>query len=875
MKKLYTAVLFLACTLSAIAAGENVVREHRAIWMSPMLSSTWPSGEITESNAQARRESLRQRFATLRSQGINTIYFHTRAHCDATYASSYEPYASSVAGSRGGTPAFDPFGFVVQTAHEQGMEVYAWVNPLRYSAGGTYGNGDPRNYEVSHPDWLLRSPEQIILNPAIPEVRQRVVDICREIAANYDIDGMIFDDYFYHSSIKLEMDADYYQEYCNSVPRDQRAMSQEEWRRENVNNVVRSVRQAVIEERPYAVFAIGPAGRISPDDITDYGLTPGPHGDMNYTGLFADPIKWLSEGLLDFLSPQIYWPEWFDDLQKWYSIALPHFNRHLYTSLDCNKLKNVKSEEFLREIDFMRSHVRPNESGVVFFDLGAFLNYGERYQGTKRLTWGEILHQYTFPYTALAPLQGWRGIRTEHHTGMPARNGDNLVWDAPASAGQEASRYAVYALPEAMDRADFAFQPEYIAGVAYTESFDISANPSAVYGVAVYDRYGRMGAIRFEGCANLADGAVPTGLAPAGGNAADLTDLSWNYSGNARFVVEFATDASFTSIVATGETTEKRIPLNHLASLEPGTEHHWRIIAYAADCKAATSAPAVFTPSRVAITAPVAGANDVPFNPVVAWTPCENGTEYTLEISTTENFSNVVFTATTDKASLQVPQRTLISGMKYFARITASRSGAESKSATTMFLTADRSDYTAPAFANPAETGTTLNTNSIVRLQQWEGMTNVTIEIAANQDFPSRSIYRKTLTDFATELPELSTVRISSKSLEAGKTYYMRNRGGYRLQNASAVKYTPYSDVITFVYSGVAGVDQAETAKAFVDGNNILHLPLEAAVEVFDLAGRLVLACDPANEHSLQAIPAGCYIIRVAAHNISPIKWVR
>ena len=93
-------------------------------------------------------------------------------------------------------------------------------------------------------------------------------------------------------------------------------MSQEEWRRENVNNVVRSVRQAVIEERPYAVFAIGPAGRISPDDITDYGLTPGPHGDMNYTGLFADPIKWLSEGLLDFLSPQIYWPEWFDDLQN-------------------------------------------------------------------------------------------------------------------------------------------------------------------------------------------------------------------------------------------------------------------------------------------------------------------------------------------------------------------------------------------------------------------------------------------------------------------------------------------------------------------------------------------------------------------------------
>lgn len=870
MKKLIGAILLVCTALGANAAGEDVMREHRAIWMSSMLSSTWPGQQITETSAAATKSSLDKRFAGLRAQGINTIYYHVRAHCDATYASSYEPYAAAVAGSRGGTPAYDPFGYLVECAHKHGIEVYAWVNPYRYSQGGNYGEGE-RNYENSHPEWLLSSSKQSILNPGLPEVRQRIIDICSEIATNYDIDGMIFDDYFYHSSIGLEADAALWQAYKAADGK----LDQESWRRENVNMMVEGVRDVVKAARPYAVFAIGPAGRISPDDIADYGLPAGPYGDMNYTGLYADPVKWLSNGWLDFLSPQVYWHDYFDKLTEWYSMVVPHFGRHLYTSVDCSRLASGKAAEYLRQIDFMRSHVRPNGSGVVFFDLGAYLNYGERIDG-KRKTFGDILHDETFPYTALAPMHPWRGVRTDYYVGTVTRSGEKISWPRASSAA-ESHRYAVYAIPGEMSRDDFAFQPEYLKAVTYSEEYDISADASATYGVAVYDRYGRLHAFRFEGTQQLADGVAPTALVPsAGGPAPFLCDLAWTHPGKARYLVEIATDAAFTDIIGMAETTDKRIASSHIADLETGAEYWWRVVAYAPDHTTVQSEPASFVASKVSITSPAAGDSDCALQPVISWTAADEGATYTVELATSTSFDNIVFTGTSTATTLTVPARTLVSGKQYFARVTATRGDVSGTSDVRAFATADRTDYAAPVLLNPAADGQVVNTNDTFAVEAWEGLTSVTVEVSASQSFPVRSSFRGLLSNFATETVPAGEVRISSKNLTAGTTYYVRARGAYSLQGSNALSYTEYSPVRSFVYSGEAGLTAPEAAAdPYVDAAGVLRLASSADVEVFDIAGRAALSAAACTELDMSALPAGCYIIRVHGANISTLKWVK
>ncbi len=149
-----------------------------------------PWGAITQQNAEPRLATPKLRRA---QQGINVVY-HVRANCDAAYASATSPYAVE----RGGQPrppAIDPFAEVVAAGHEYGIEVYAWVNPAIHREAPTApASATMRN---SHPEWLIRQTKQIVLNPGIPEGAGRIEAIITEIATNYDIDGMIFDDYFY------------------------------------------------------------------------------------------------------------------------------------------------------------------------------------------------------------------------------------------------------------------------------------------------------------------------------------------------------------------------------------------------------------------------------------------------------------------------------------------------------------------------------------------------------------------------------------------------------------------------------------------------------------------------------------------------------
>ncbi|MDE5629166.1 MAG: family 10 glycosylhydrolase [Muribaculaceae bacterium] len=879
MKNLYSILFAAAVALPSFAGtpaedfSVDLRREHRAVWMSPFLDQTWPVGAITEANINLKRTALKTTLTRLKNQGINCVYYHARNNCSTTYASEFEPYSYTVASQRGGTPGTDPFKMVVEEAHNLGLEIYAWVNPYRYSYGELYGVTD-LDYETSHPEWLIKQAEQIILNPAIPEVQDRIEAIINEIATNYDIDGLIFDDYFYTSDTPESMDAEQYNAYLASLEEGEEKLDQAAWRRANVNETVLRARNAVKAARPYAVFAISPAGRISPPDIADYGFEDAPYGDMQYDSLHADPIKWVAEGWLDFLSPQVYWHSYFEGLTEWYSRVIPGLGRNLYTSVDCSRLSN-NAQLYLDQIDFMRNHLRPNENGVVFFDYGAYYKYRETFDGSVK-SFGEILAMTSFTTPALQPLQAWSGSYKSASVSNLRRSGNTLEWTEPAAA--ENRRYAIYAV-SSDEQNSFTASMNKLVAVSYTNSYTIPAGEeNAVYAVAVYNRYGYEYAPVMEN-GNTTAPETPELVYPGNGDeAADLFDFKWKGNG-CRYVLQIASDPSFEKIAAIVETDKNGINSTDVCDFAADQQYFWRVISLGTDGSERISASSSFTAGRLAITSPASGEQIQTVAPTFTWTAAGNGTEYTLEISTSSSFNSIAYSATVDSESHTVASRALSTGKTYYARVTGSRGISKSVSATVTFSIAERTDYSAPAFINPSADGVTIHSNESVELEAWEGLTNVSLQISTSTTFPARSgTYTVTFNSFENVSKPLGEIKINAKALVDGTTYYTRTRGTYTLSTGSTAT-TDYSPVRSFVYSASAGVGSPteESVQAHMEGSVLILGAPARLVEIYDAAGRLIASYNATGLNSLNLahLNAGVYIIRTSGENISLLKWVK
>ena len=327
----------LIVTLLALPAWAETSpkREHRAAWVTTAWGMCWPSTTgTTSAKATSQKNEAIGYLDLMQENGFNAVYFQVRSMCDAMYASSYEPWSSYVSGSRGSKPAYDPLEFWVSECHKRGMECYAWVNPYRYESSISGSPWDGTNdYRTTNPGWLLEYNNMSILNPGIEAVQQRIVDVCKEIISNYDVDGLVFDDYFYLNSIPESYDAAQYSASGTT-------MSQADWRRENVNTMVRKVYNMVQSVKPYVKFGISPAG-VSKVSASKYGISTSEissASDWQYSQIFSDPLAWLSEQTVDFISPQLYWLEShstnsYSKLAKWWSDACANvFERHFYSS---------------------------------------------------------------------------------------------------------------------------------------------------------------------------------------------------------------------------------------------------------------------------------------------------------------------------------------------------------------------------------------------------------------------------------------------------------------------------------------------------------------------------------------------------------------
>lgn len=484
----------LAAVLLAIAAlpmSSGVKREVRSVWMATVWALDWPS---STSSTTAQKNEMVKYLDVLQKNNFNAVYFQVRTMSDAFYKSSYEPWSSYLTGTRGKDPGWDPLAFVVEECHKRGIECHAWVNPYRFSTGSNWSTA--QDQALKSAGMLLAYTKSdgkttTILNPGLESVRKRIVDVCKEIISNYDVDGLVFDDYFYPEGIPVTSSAGDYDLWQKSGA----SMTFGDWRRNNVNQMVADVYKMVQQQKPYVRFGISPAGAActSAAVAAKHGIDRCPvASDWQYDGIFSDPVAWLEAGTIDYISPQLYWKtnhktNPFGPMTKWWSYVAKHFGRHHYASHSISFLNSSNTasdwEEIGKQVQFSRDYTENEAPGAVFYSA-AYVT------GKKQSGFGEWLQVNKFQNKALTPAIDWKKSDLEkvQVSGLNKR-ATVLSW-----AGVDNVRYSVYAVPESVnvETLDSNIPAEYLLGVSYKTTYTMPDDKKSGYNyaVCVLDRYG-------------------------------------------------------------------------------------------------------------------------------------------------------------------------------------------------------------------------------------------------------------------------------------------------------------------------------------------------------------------------------------------------
>ncbi|WP_302412457.1 glycoside hydrolase family 10 protein [uncultured Gemmiger sp.] len=265
-----------AATPAPTATAEpTAAAPYRAVWVSYL---EWQ--QVDFSTPETFSGDIAVILDNIRNLGATVVLAQVRPFGDALYPSSYYPFSHLCTGQQGRDPGYDPLALLVQAAHDRGLALEAWVNPYRIQAGLTPALCGASPAKL-HPDWVKYTDTGAYLDPANTAVRQYIADAVGELCANYDVDGIHFDDYFYPTTDPAFDAADYAASGT--------ALTQDDWRRENVNALVELCHATA---RRYGVrFGVAPVG----------------DPEQNYALQYSDAARWLRQGTVDYLMPQLYW----------------------------------------------------------------------------------------------------------------------------------------------------------------------------------------------------------------------------------------------------------------------------------------------------------------------------------------------------------------------------------------------------------------------------------------------------------------------------------------------------------------------------------------------------------------------------------------
>lgn len=405
-------------------------RQLRGAWISTTLNLDWPSTEtININNDKERIERTKNELIAILDKAVdmnmNAVFLQVSPEGDAFYKSDIVPWSRYLTGTFGKDPGFDPLAFAVEQAHKRNLEIHAWFNPYRVSMNTNSATIESLNIEKSvyreHPDWIRTAYDRFVVDPGIPEARKWVKDRVMEVVKKYDIDGIHFDDYFYHEKYIGELDDDNNFNKYNL----ENFSDKEDWRRNNTYLLIKEISQEIRKAKPWVKFGISPAAvwRNKQDDERGSNTRA---GIPNYDRSFADTKKWVEEEIIDYIAPQVYFsfanpyvP--YGEIASWWSNIIKDKNVHLYIGQALYKVNddediyfknNLAIEEFARQHKFNTG--KTEVMGSIMF------RFKNLYDANKQDVVNTIKNSL-WSTKALVPVMDWKGGQA------PARPTDGRI----------------------------------------------------------------------------------------------------------------------------------------------------------------------------------------------------------------------------------------------------------------------------------------------------------------------------------------------------------------------------------------------------------------------------------------------------------------
>ena len=393
-----TAFLLLILLLASCSVFKPIPQpksEFRGVWVATVVNIDWPKNGLDPLEKQ--KEDFLHILDFYDELNFNVVLVQIRTAGDAFYNSKFAPWSRFLTGKEGVgvSNEFDFLEWMINESHQRGIEFHAWLNPYRATFDLNTDILSPTHDFNLHPEWMLRYGKKYYYNPGLPEVRDRLVGIMDEVVTHYDIDAIHFDDYFYPYKITDEVFKDSLVFSYHSIQN----QSLEDWRRSNVDSLIKNIHKTIKLKKPWVQFGISPFG-VWKNNSTDPKGSDTRAGQTTYEDLYADPLTWMENGWIDYLVPQIYWSM---DLEvashskivDWWSRNSS--NTNLYIGNGAYKIRNNsdkawdKKKEIPNQLKLARN-TKP-VIGNVFFSAKSLMNNNadvveyikKRYYKTKAL----------------------------------------------------------------------------------------------------------------------------------------------------------------------------------------------------------------------------------------------------------------------------------------------------------------------------------------------------------------------------------------------------------------------------------------------------------------------------------------------------------
>ncbi len=377
---LFAAAALALFPLSSQAQNAPVApkREFRGVWVATVANIDYP--QKPDTRPVALREQWKQLLDMYKSMGLNAVIVQVRPAGDAIYPSNLVPWSKYLTGRQGLPPidtTFDPLAYMIEEAHNYDMEFHAWFNPYRATPDLDTLSLSSMHAFNRYRHWMVRYGTRFYFNPALPEVREHLVNVVAEVVEKYDVDAVHFDDYFYPYKIQGEVFPDSLEYLALG-----RAFNNiDDWRRSNVDALIQMVSERIRSIKPHVQFGISPFGVWRNRDRDPVMGSDTRAGATCYDDLYADVLKWCRLGWIDYVAPQLYWhigfrPADYYTLLKWWEQH--SYGRLLYIGHAAYKVANNAEAawhdpaEIPRQIDLNRRNLAA--MGSIYFSSRSLVN---------------------------------------------------------------------------------------------------------------------------------------------------------------------------------------------------------------------------------------------------------------------------------------------------------------------------------------------------------------------------------------------------------------------------------------------------------------------------------------------------------------------